>query len=144
MHLPAKYRIEIWCHSAGIGRTLLFALWREGRGPRSIRLGRRRLITEEPDAFFARCAEAANRGNASNAPPREAVEPKVPPADKLESDKTPHLDWPSSALRAWDSLPRDPGIAIITVRWHSAREATVLTVMRPVQQSKARHHAKRN
>jgi len=77
MNFTTKYQIESWCHAAGIGRTLLFSLWREGRGPRSIRLGRRHLIIEEPDAYFSRCAEAADRSNASNPPPREEVEPKV-------------------------------------------------------------------
>lgn len=35
------------CAMLGISHTKLYAEWKEGRGPASIKIGRRRLITED-------------------------------------------------------------------------------------------------
>lgn len=35
------------CEMVGIGRTALYAMWREGRGPRYSQVGRRRLVRAE-------------------------------------------------------------------------------------------------
>lgn len=35
------------CEMIGIGRTALYALWRDGRGPRYSQVGRRRLVRED-------------------------------------------------------------------------------------------------
>lgn len=35
------------CERVGIGRTALYGLWRDGKGPRFSQVGRRRLVRED-------------------------------------------------------------------------------------------------
>jgi hypothetical protein len=41
---PIAYSPRQFCHVAGISPTLLYQLWRDGKGPPSIRLRERRVI----------------------------------------------------------------------------------------------------
>jgi hypothetical protein len=50
------YSISRWCQDADISRTRLYALWTAACGPRSVRVGGRRLISESPAQFLERLA----------------------------------------------------------------------------------------
>jgi hypothetical protein len=54
---PAAYSVREWCFTTGIRKTMLYALWKEGTGPISVRVGRRRLVTESPTDYLHRVGE---------------------------------------------------------------------------------------
>lgn len=49
--------IRTFCKRHDISRHALYALWREGNGPRTMRVGRRRLISQEAAAEWRRRME---------------------------------------------------------------------------------------
>ena len=55
----AAYTVDQFCAAHNICRTRLYALWGEGRGPRFMKNGTRRLITAEAAADWRRDMEAA-------------------------------------------------------------------------------------
>jgi hypothetical protein len=55
----AAYTVNQFCEAHSICRTRLYALWTEGRGPRFMRNGARRLITAEAAADWRRQMENA-------------------------------------------------------------------------------------
>lgn len=55
-----NWRIGVWCPLAGMAKSTLYELWAEGRGPRTVRIGRSRFITESPRAFAERVGETSN------------------------------------------------------------------------------------
>jgi hypothetical protein len=65
---PAGYRIADFCKATAISDQMIFLLWREGRGPNRVKVGRRlTVITEQPEAFLKRLAETP--------PPRPVIKP---------------------------------------------------------------------
>ena len=44
------YSVNSFCESHQISRALLYKLWKEGKGPRQFKLGKRTLITREAAA----------------------------------------------------------------------------------------------
>jgi len=44
---PIAYSPRQFCHVAGISPTLLYQLWKEGKGPPSIKLRNRRVISRK-------------------------------------------------------------------------------------------------
>jgi hypothetical protein len=74
---PEGYCVDALCRSMGgaLGRSALYALWREGKGPAFIRVGGRRFIAPEARAAWLRKMEAeqlaarmAEAGEDVNAP----------------------------------------------------------------------------
>lgn len=61
---------QAWCDEAETGLSTLYGWWGKGQGPRSIRLGGRRLVRETPSEYAARL-EAEQR--AEDAARREAL-----------------------------------------------------------------------
>ena len=59
--------IDEFCDDNGICRATLYNLWRSGDGPRSMRVGRRRLITDEAAADWRRDMEEKAAGDATEA-----------------------------------------------------------------------------
>lgn len=57
------FTVTEWCEEAKISKPLLYKLWQSEQGPRSIKIGRKRLITESPAEFLAR-VEAEQKGAA--------------------------------------------------------------------------------
>jgi hypothetical protein len=55
---PAAYSIDEFCRTHRIARSFLYKLWGEGRGPRVMRVGSRRLISLEDAADWRREMEA--------------------------------------------------------------------------------------
>jgi hypothetical protein len=55
------YTVGEFCDAHRISRTRLYALWLEGCGPRFLKNGVRRIITEEAAADWRRDMEAASR-----------------------------------------------------------------------------------
>lgn len=57
--LPALgYSIEQFCEAASIKRTLFYTLQKEGRGPRTVKLGKRVIIpVAEAQSWFIRIAQ---------------------------------------------------------------------------------------
>jgi hypothetical protein len=55
----AAHSIYEFCGAHRISRGTLYKLWREGKGPRFIRAGGRRLISQEAAADWRRASEAA-------------------------------------------------------------------------------------
>lgn len=51
----AGWSIPAWCASAGISRGLFYTLEGE-RAPRSVKLGKRRIVLEPPSDYLARIA----------------------------------------------------------------------------------------
>lgn len=43
----ATYSVSTFCEAHNISRSYLYRLWREGRGPLRMKLGRRTLISKE-------------------------------------------------------------------------------------------------
>lgn len=140
MSPPLTYSVADWCRLVGISRSLMYALARKELGPHSVRVGTRRLITEGPNEFLARCPEIAKRGSSDDAPRREAIPAQRQAADVRGGDADPLLEWPALALQAWCGLPQAAGIVILTVGRRSAREASVLSVVHPVRQRGVGHH----
>lgn len=58
MQLSA-YSPAQFCDVHGIARTTLYALWKEGRGPRIFKVGRRTLISAEAAADWRKRMEDA-------------------------------------------------------------------------------------
>lgn len=48
------YGISKWLQEADLSRPFLYKLWTRGEGPKSIKIGRRRLITETPGEWLGR------------------------------------------------------------------------------------------
>jgi hypothetical protein len=48
------YSIADWCKRAGVGKSTYYLEQREGRGPKTIRVRGRTLITEAPTAYLER------------------------------------------------------------------------------------------
>jgi hypothetical protein len=55
----AAYTVDQFCAAHNICRTRLYALWGDGRGPRFMRNGSRRLISAEAAADWRRAMENA-------------------------------------------------------------------------------------
>jgi len=55
----AGWPVRDWCASAGISGALLYKL-DDARRPASVKVGRRRLITEAPQQWLARMAAASS------------------------------------------------------------------------------------
>lgn len=53
------YDIPGFCQAHHISRAFLYKLWKEGRGPRIIKIGRRTLISREAAAEWLRSLEAS-------------------------------------------------------------------------------------
>lgn len=49
---PPAYTVARFCEQHHISRSYLYELWRDGRGPRRTKLGRRTLITGEAAAAW--------------------------------------------------------------------------------------------
>ena len=56
--LPPPFSISDFCAWAGIGRTLLWKLEREGKAPRFCKVGRRRMIRREEAARWLASLES--------------------------------------------------------------------------------------
>ena len=54
------YDVAGFCRAHKVSRSLLYELWRQGRGPRVMRVGSRRLISREAAADWRREMESAN------------------------------------------------------------------------------------
>jgi hypothetical protein len=52
------YSIDDFCERHRISRAYLYVLWKRGCGPRSIKLGRRRLISVDAATEWRRAMEA--------------------------------------------------------------------------------------
>ena len=50
----AAWEIDEFCKDNGISRPFLYKLWRTGKGPRRIKVGRKVLITDEAGADWRR------------------------------------------------------------------------------------------
>lgn len=59
---PAQF-----CDDHDLARTTLYALWKEGRGPRFFKVGRRTLISDEAAAEWRRRMEEETAGQALEA-----------------------------------------------------------------------------
>ena len=57
----AAYGVTEFCRRHGFSRGFLYAEWREGRGPRYMQIGDRRLISREAAAEWRRELEDATR-----------------------------------------------------------------------------------
>ncbi len=66
---PLAFTIPQFCAAHGISRSLLYSLWREGGGPRTMTLRGSRRISHEAAAEWRRRMEA------------EATVPEADPAD---------------------------------------------------------------
>jgi len=56
----AAFTVDQFCAAHNICRTRLYALWGEGRGPRFMKNGTRRLITAEAASDWRKAMEAAS------------------------------------------------------------------------------------
>lgn len=56
---PAAYTVDEFCESHRICRAQLYNLWNQGRGPRFMKNGVRRLITAEAAADWRQQMEAS-------------------------------------------------------------------------------------
>ena len=56
--MPAMFTIREWCERNRISQPFFFKIQREGIGPRTIRIGRRVLISREADEAWRREREA--------------------------------------------------------------------------------------
>lgn len=55
------YTVNEFCaEHGGISRVMLYSLWRDGKGPRRMQVGRRVLITAEAAADWRKQMEAAS------------------------------------------------------------------------------------
>jgi hypothetical protein len=63
------YAISEWCVEARVSPAFYFKEHKNGRGPRTVHMGRRAIVTESPRAFFERLEREA----APALPIREAV-----------------------------------------------------------------------
>ena len=52
------YTVNDFCRAKRISRSLLYSLWRQGRGPRYFLAGARRRITEQPRQEWRQQLEA--------------------------------------------------------------------------------------
>lgn len=60
-HEPADaYTVDEFCRSHRISRVKFYELLRDGRGPRTMRIGRRQLISREAAAEWRRQMEGAS------------------------------------------------------------------------------------
>lgn len=50
------WTVKEWCALASCSKPFLYKLWKEGSGPRSVNVGRKRIVLEGPAEFFARIA----------------------------------------------------------------------------------------
>jgi len=76
----AVYSVDEFCDSHDLSRTTYFQLEKEGRGPRSMKIGRRRLITLEAAAEWRASMEAETETNRTGAAPVPVrVAPRSPP-----------------------------------------------------------------
>lgn len=51
------FTVREWCDKARCSKPFLYQLWKQGEGPRSVSMGRKRVILEAPGEFFRRVAE---------------------------------------------------------------------------------------
>lgn len=56
----ACFSVDQFCSSHAISRAMLYKLWSEGRGPRVMTVGSRRLISQEAAADWRRECESAS------------------------------------------------------------------------------------
>ncbi|WP_083250658.1 helix-turn-helix transcriptional regulator [Acidihalobacter aeolianus] len=52
------YSVSEFCALSRISKPTIYRLWQEGRGPESVRVGRKRLITESPLEYVRRIGVA--------------------------------------------------------------------------------------
>lgn len=64
MHKPTS-TIPQFCSDHNISRTHLFALWKTGKGPRVMKVGRRTLITAEAGADWRKQMEVETAAGAA-------------------------------------------------------------------------------
>ena len=57
----AAYTVPQFCGDHNISRTHLYQLFKEGRGPRTMKVGRRTLISHEAATDWRAAMEAANQ-----------------------------------------------------------------------------------
>jgi hypothetical protein len=57
MNQAAAYGVMPFCEAHDISRAMLYKLWKQGKGPKYIAVGRRRLITAEAAAEWRRRME---------------------------------------------------------------------------------------
>lgn len=51
--------VDQFCKACGISKPMLYRLWQQGQGPRSVKLGKRRLILKnDADAWLATLPQA--------------------------------------------------------------------------------------
>jgi hypothetical protein len=93
---PAAFTVDEFCDAHRISRTRLYAFWKEGRGPRYLVNGTRRLITAQAAADWTaeREAEAAYaerlRQEIASAPDRDAAR-AISKREEKELQKYPGL-----------------------------------------------------
>ena len=107
---PTVYSIRDFCAVSGIGKSFLYKLWKRGAGPSSIKLGRRRLITESPADYLRHAGESE--------PARHGPESCT-------------FEIQPSALIEWQNLPPEARIVIMTVRKHGRDVPSILSVTLP-------------
>jgi hypothetical protein len=55
------FTVEEFCVAHRISRAMLYKMWKQGAGPRSMEVGKRRIISEEAAADWRRkCEQAAS------------------------------------------------------------------------------------
>ena len=140
----AAYSVSEWCFTTGIRKTMLYALWKEGTGPISVRVGRRRLVTESPTDYLHRVGErqyVPSPKIQGSAPPSEvqnsrARSDRCAMGDAREiaadADREVALKWAPSAKIAWQH-PRG-ALVILTARWESPFKGSILDVTFPDRQ----------
>jgi hypothetical protein len=68
MHMDGErkdaYSVDEFCARNDISRAYLYLLWRRGQGPRYMKLGARRLISDEAGAEWRRNVEQAPKAAA--------------------------------------------------------------------------------
>ena len=56
--MPKAYTVKQFTQAYNLSRSTIYRLWRDGRGPRVLRVGRKVLITVEAAQEWARSMEA--------------------------------------------------------------------------------------
>ena len=62
IHVPEReaYSVVEFAQAYGLSRATIYNLWKDGSGPRLMRVGRRTLISKQSAAEWARRMEAAS------------------------------------------------------------------------------------
>ena len=58
-----SYSVKQFCNIVGISRATLYAQWQKGDGPKSINIGKRRLITHEAATEWLQQLEGENNND---------------------------------------------------------------------------------